>query len=359
MRNKEIELKFGLEGPVNNLFEIFSNIGTVSNPKVQHLDNTYFDTDTKDLFNIRAGLRIRHADDFSEQTLKVKGENIGGLHRRSEYNLPIEKDVTIPQLQKFPKEAFPENFDVDDIQERLSSVCRINFTRQLFTLELLDSEFEVAHDSGFIGVEGHEPYPINELEIELKKTQVENEDLLNLFSILCNNLATKDLPLLLEPFSKMHRASLLKKNSSRVLDLSSFETKGTTVDYVKNLVISFEQLYGYFVVNKESTTFSLFTCVLKDLIEALKLLRRRNLPAFIKGQNEPVEYQGDLKIIIRLLKTFYKACARNQKKLFKAQIRGYVQEIDSIFKAIRLVEQNTKMFLIPLKLRLLLSLLAN
>ena len=76
MQDKEIELKFGFDGDASNLYEIFSHIGAVSNKTTLHLDNTYFDTDDKALFGIHAGLRIRRGDDFSEQTLKVKGENI-------------------------------------------------------------------------------------------------------------------------------------------------------------------------------------------------------------------------------------------------------------------------------------------
>ena len=109
MNNKEIELKFGYDGKADNLFETFSKIGNVSAESEQHLDNTYFDTDDKDLFALKAGLRIRRADTFTEQTLKVKGENIGGLHKRVEYNLPIDDTAEVPNLLKFPKEAFPES----------------------------------------------------------------------------------------------------------------------------------------------------------------------------------------------------------------------------------------------------------
>ena len=136
MNNKEIELKFGYDGKADNLFETFSKIGNVSAESEQHLDNTYFDTDDKDLFALKAGLRIRRADTFTEQTLKVKGENIGGLHKRVEYNLPIDDTAEVPNLLKFPKEAFPESFDVDSVQQKLKKVCHISFTRHLFNLSL-------------------------------------------------------------------------------------------------------------------------------------------------------------------------------------------------------------------------------
>src|SRR5574344_2026248 len=120
MQNKEIELKFGFDGDAKNLYSIFSNIGSVSNETDLHLDNTYFDTDKRDLFAIKTGLRIRRGDSSSEQTLKVKGENIGVLHKISEYNLPIEVSALVPNVLTFPKEAFPENYDIDSVQANLT-----------------------------------------------------------------------------------------------------------------------------------------------------------------------------------------------------------------------------------------------
>ena len=174
MQNKELELKFGYVGHATDLFEIFKNIGKVSDQNVEHLDNTYFDTPNKDLFAIKAGLRIRRSVDYCEQTLKVKGENIGGLHKRNEYNVDIKRSAEVPNLSKFPNEAFPKSFDIDAIQKKLEKVCRINFTRNLFNVELLDSVFEVAYDNGFIETRDGAKHPLNELEVELKETKVKN-----------------------------------------------------------------------------------------------------------------------------------------------------------------------------------------
>ncbi len=367
MNNKEIELKFGYDGKADNLFETFSKIGNVSAESEQHLDNTYFDTDDKDLFALKAGLRIRRADTFTEQTLKVKGENIGGLHKRVEYNLPLDDTAEVPNLLKFPKEAFPESFDVDSVQQKLKKVCHISFTRHLFNLFLLDSVFEVAYDRGFIevnkiGSDTPVQYPLNELEIELKETTAKGDDLLNIFSILCTHLATNNLPLLLEPFSKMHRAALLQNSSHMLLNLSPFDTKSDATqvtEYIKNLVASFEQLYGYFIISKDITVFNLMTSVLEELLLSLKLLKKKNLPAFIRGQNEPVTYKQDLQIIYRLIKNFYKVCFHLKKKLLNAKLNGKDKAIEDLFKVVRESEKQNKMFLIPLKLRLLLSLIAS
>lgn len=359
MQDKEIELKFGFDGDASNLYEIFSHIGTVSNKTTLHLDNTYFDTDEKDLFSIHAGLRIRRGDNFSEQTLKVKGENIGGLHKRQEYNLPIDLGDNVPNLMKFPKEALPAEFDIESIQKKLKPICRINFTRYLFNLELLDSTFEVAYDNGFIEVDSSTKYPLSELEIELKETSVHSDELLNLFSILCTHLASNNIPLLLEPFSKMHRAALLQKQSNPTVDFSELDEAGTFIDYVTSQVSLFEKLYGYFLITHDAVLFSQITSLLDSLLLSLKYLKRRNFLAFIIGRKEPVEYKRDLQIIIRLLKSFHRVCSHVSKRMLLGRFRKNSKGISSCYEKIRVSEKNNKIFLIPLKLRLLLSLMAK
>ena len=358
MQNKEIELKFGFIDKKCNLHDIFSSIGEVTKEQVDHLENTYFDTDTKDLFAIKAGLRIRRADKYSEQTLKIKGENIGGLHQRSEYNVDIDKDATTPNLKLFPKEA-TESLEVEKIEPRLKSLCKINFTRKMFNLKTLDSVFEVAHDVGYIEFGQNEKYPINEIELELKETQVKDEDLLKLFSVLCTSLANAQLPLLLEPFSKMHRASLLQDHKNENLNLSSLESIGSLVTYLTGLVSSFEKTYGYFILSKDAIHLSLFNVVLKRLINGLKCIKKKHVFAFIDGKlNKDYDHQHDLKIILKLLKSFYKTTHEYEDKLLKACLKQNQNQIDNCISEIREQEKSTKMFLIPLKLRVLLSLVA-
>lgn len=356
MLNKEIELKFGFDGDAKNLYRVFSNIGKVSGQTTLHLDNTYFDTPNKDFFSFKAGLRIRIADNFSEQTLKVKGENIGGLHKRSEFNVPVDKNSRLPNLRLFPKEAFPEEFDLDLLQTQLKPVCKINFERHLFNLEVLDSTFEVAYDHGEIKVENNS-YPLNELEIELIESTVKNEELLNLFSILCSHLASNDIPLLIEPFSKMHRATLLQERGKNVLDISALDKSDDLITHVSKLVALFEQMYGLFLISYEPTLFGFIVKLLDELLTALKLLKRRNFFAFLPMQREPVEYKEDLQVIIRLLKNFYSDCYSLNRKLQRARLKGNFRRCQSIVADLREAEKRSKMFLIPLKLRHLLSVL--
>ncbi len=359
MQDKEIELKFGFDGDATNLYEIFSHIGTVSNQTTLHLDNTYFDTEKKDLFAMHAGLRIRRGDNFSEQTLKVKGENIGGLHKRQEYNLPIDESVSTPNLMMFPKEALPDDYPVDEVQKNLKPICRINFTRYLFNLELLDSTFEVAYDNGYIEIDSSTRHPLNELEIELKETSVSQDEILNLFSVLCTYLASNNIPLLLEPFSKMHRAALLQSQSRPNIDFSELDNATNFIDYVTAQVSTFEKMYGYFLITRDPVLFASITTLLDSILLSLKYLKRRHFFAFIIGRKEPVEYKRDFQIIIRLIKSFHKVCAHTSKKMLLCRFKDHKKGIDSCFTKIRASEKSNKMFLIPLKLRLLLSLMAK
>lgn len=359
MQNKELELKFGYVGHATDLFEIFKNIGKVSDQNVEHLDNTYFDTPNKDLFAIKSGLRIRRSVDYCEQTLKVKGENIGGLHKRNEYNVDIKRSAEVPNLSKFPNEAFPKSFDIDAIQKKLEKVCRINFTRNLFNVELLDSVFEVAYDNGFIETRDGAKHPLNELEVELKETKVKNEDILDLFSLLCTQLANNNIPLVLEPFSKMHRAALLQDEQDQLINLCDFTATTSLSDYLRKQVSIFEKLYGYYLINRDTTVFSLFVENLDNLIKSLKYMKKRKVLAFIKGQKEPLDYTSDLNIILRQLKSFYRVCAKCKHRILKARIYENTALNDELFDKVRTCELEQKIFVIPLKLRLLLSLIVK
>ena len=357
MQNREVELKFGFCGSSNNLNEIFSKIGKVGPEVCVKLDNTYFDTDSKDLFAIKCGLRIRRSDDFSEQTIKIKDESLGGLHKRKEYNLPIEPDVKIPELEKFPKGILPDEYDIADIKARLKSVCHINFTRRLFNLDIFDSTFEVACDSGYIEVDGQPRYPLNELEVELKRTEVRDDGFLRLFSMLCTELASHNLPLLLEPFSKMHRATLLQRNTVPAVDLHGVYENLSLVEYTKALIVRFEHLYGHFILSHDGALFIQICSVLECLLFCLKQLKKKNISDFVVIKNDPVNYEDDLKIITRLLKDFFKSCIHQRKSIMVYCLKQNRDKLANAVLKVRESERENKIFLIPLKLRYLLSLI--
>ena len=236
MNNREIELKFGVLGNPGNLMDLMSTFGKVSEPKVDSLSNVYFDTADQKLFKIGAGVRIRKGNGFTEQTLKLRGSNVGGVHLRSEYNVPIDEEQELPELSKFPHEAFPEDFDPDGVSEVLKPVCEIDFDRHSFNFATMDSLFEVAYDHGTITVEGESVVPINEIEIELKDTKRPQEEIILIFCSLITTLAEKDLPLVLEPFSKMHRASLIRDSRKSSIDFAQKADFSSLPSYILSLI---------------------------------------------------------------------------------------------------------------------------
>ncbi|MBQ2382241.1 MAG: CYTH domain-containing protein [Succinivibrio sp.] len=362
MKNKEIELKFGFldEGSDEKIVSVLSSIGLVKRTGSQDLKNTYFDTPDGRLFAMHSGVRIRKSNSFCEQTLKVKGENIGGLHRRSEFNVKLGHDITVPNLKKFPTEAFPENFDYDEMQKQLIEICKINFTRRTYILETLDSTFEVAYDTGEINCQGSDSNErISELEIELIESSVPESDILSMFIKLVDYLVRSPLKLTLEPFSKMHRASLLEHKSLVNLNIEPLYPKNEIVKRVQTLLSNAETLCGYFKIYRDPSVLSLLSSQISSLYYALEELDEADIPAFVKGQKELIDYSDDIDWIIDSVKGFAKSLKKLSSKYSKAICDGNETKADKIIAKMIDSEIKNKIFALPLKLRWLLSLLTN
>ena len=78
----------------------FDGVISTSPWSSSHLENTYFDTDSFKLRELRIGLRIRKDGEQYIQTVKSSGKAIGGLHQRNE----SESLLPEPELDK-PVEA--------------------------------------------------------------------------------------------------------------------------------------------------------------------------------------------------------------------------------------------------------------
>lgn len=165
----EIELKLLVNGDVKSLLEqtYFPSSNTKHHSRQMHLFNQYFDTEDRQLSKKGIGFRIRSHDGECEQTVKTSGSSIGGLHKRPEYNIPLESNQ--PDLRLFDAKIWPEGFDVDAIQEGLESVFSTDFVRQQYLLECEDdSVIELVIDNGFVKA-GAQKQAINEIELELKQ----------------------------------------------------------------------------------------------------------------------------------------------------------------------------------------------
>ncbi|HGY5246393.1 TPA: inorganic triphosphatase [Aeromonas salmonicida subsp. pectinolytica] len=161
----EIEIKFFVSQDIQqSLSNLLNSIEITSNAQVE-LGNVYFDTPTLDLRRLEMGLRIRRSDDFAEQTIKCRGQVVGGLHARPEYNAPVYGDV--PRLSAFPDDIFPSLSVRDEIQGKLVAQFRTDFLRRHWLIAFEGAEIELAWDQGeIIGSLGKTA--INELELELK-----------------------------------------------------------------------------------------------------------------------------------------------------------------------------------------------
>ena len=168
----ESELKFAVsvtevEGLTHYLNQHFKVQPTLE------LCNQYFDTAAGDLHQLRIGCRIRrwHQDGLqqAEQTVKMAGQVVNGLHQRPEYNLPQGKQEK-PDLTRFDTDIWPPGIDINSINEALRCEFKVDFTRQRWHAHApqvsADSVVEIALDQGFIVANGHQE-SVLEVEIEL------------------------------------------------------------------------------------------------------------------------------------------------------------------------------------------------
>ncbi|MGL6153155.1 MAG: inorganic triphosphatase, partial [Aeromonas sobria] len=161
----EIEIKFFVACDIQAGLSNLLNSLEIKESSQQQLGNVYFDTPTLALRQLDMGLRIRRCDSFAEQTIKCRGQIVGGLHARPEYNVPVSGDL--PTLSAFPDEIWPTLPERDSIQQQLVAQFRTDFLRRHWLIAFEGAEIELAWDQGeIVGSQGRTT--INELELELK-----------------------------------------------------------------------------------------------------------------------------------------------------------------------------------------------
>ncbi|MFM5418403.1 inorganic triphosphatase [Aeromonas veronii] len=161
----EIEIKFFVASDIQPELSNLLNSLEIKESSQQQLGNIYFDTPTLALRQLDMGLRIRRCDAFAEQTIKCRGQVVGGLHARPEYNAPIGGDL--PTLSTFPAEIWPDVTERDRIQQLLVAQFSTDFLRRHWLIAFEGAEIELALDQGeIVGSQGCTA--INELELELK-----------------------------------------------------------------------------------------------------------------------------------------------------------------------------------------------
>lgn len=143
---------------------------TVQTQETVQLLNAYYETDDLWFRRFDAGLRTRLKRGQFEQTIKLAGQQHGGLHLRPEYNLPCTS--VWPELKAFPAEIWPQGTDLALLQSQLKQLFRTDFVRQSWLLTLSDgSTVEAVLDQGEV-VSGDQREAIFELELELLQGDV-------------------------------------------------------------------------------------------------------------------------------------------------------------------------------------------
>lgn len=161
----EIELKIMLEA--QNIVPITQWLAMqkVLDESETVLGNTYFDTPEQYFSLNQMGFRVRVKNHRYEMTLKTKGEIVGGLHIRPEYNLPLENEK--PDFKRLVSHFNLQIEGSDQIAEALIPTFSTDFIRHQWLIEINQSQIEVVLDQG----EVKNPFgseKICELEFELK-----------------------------------------------------------------------------------------------------------------------------------------------------------------------------------------------
>ena len=167
----EIELKLLVSEKAGKLLSNYleSNFSQQYTVAEANLYNQYYDTADKQLRSHDIGLRVRGKNNQFEQTIKTKGQVVGGLHSRPEYNVALDNDK--PDLSLFEKNLWPGSVNVESLQLALVPLFTTHFKRTSFLLNYKDSQIELVFDQGAV-VAGEQKTAICEIELELKQGSI-------------------------------------------------------------------------------------------------------------------------------------------------------------------------------------------
>ncbi|PAJ76059.1 inorganic triphosphatase [Pseudoalteromonas sp. NBT06-2] len=173
LTDTEIELKFLVsDNVIAHIPAIITEFAKkVINKPSKNLQNAYFDTVNRELRALDIGLRTRcfggetYNDNHCEQTIKLAGQVVGGLHQRPEYNLPLEGKY--PDLSLFDANIWPYGMQIDEINKNIYTIFTTHFIRRTWILETESgTKIELVLDKGEISA-SNQVETICEVEMEL------------------------------------------------------------------------------------------------------------------------------------------------------------------------------------------------
>jgi triphosphatase len=191
----EIELKLRFDPAQADI--LAAAIGARAQPASQsRLNNTYYDTPDGRLSAAGCALRIRQkGPNIWEQTLKTRGQSLGGLHKRLEWNWPLASNSLDFGLLFAPE--VQENWPRDVEPAALIPLFSTGFQRQAWIWQLGNSKAEVVMDRGVVRA-GDKSTPLCEVELEL--LEGDTEVLWWMASSLCSSV-----PLWISDITKAER----------------------------------------------------------------------------------------------------------------------------------------------------------
>ncbi len=137
---------------------------SVTRPVTRRLHNIYYDTPKFALHKKAMALRLRRDGKQWLQTLKGGGSVEAGLHRRNEWEVPVqsaELDFSIAEAAEL-KAQLP-----DALRRKLQPVFVTDFSRSSRMLDYQGASIELSIDQGEVSTQEHST-PICEIELELK-----------------------------------------------------------------------------------------------------------------------------------------------------------------------------------------------
>ncbi|MFW9325188.1 inorganic triphosphatase [Glaesserella parasuis] len=162
----EIELKIMLLPENIPVLKQWINAQPILEQGKELLGNTYYDSPALFFANNKMGLRVRHQNQQYELTLKMKGEIVGGLHIRPEYNLALpDAKPDFKRLVFHFNLPFPQ---ADLLDSQLQPTFSTDFVREKWLIITPTAQIEIALDQGKVkNPFGEEA--ICEVEFELKQ----------------------------------------------------------------------------------------------------------------------------------------------------------------------------------------------
>ena len=190
---------------------------------------------------------------------------------------------------------------------------------------------------------------------KLKEASLSEEELLDAFLNLVKALDEKGVAMTLEPFSKMHKAAVLLRNERNMIRLPDSGPHNVS-DFLIGLIIMFEKMIGLLMVKQNPAVLGYISYTLKAINKALKELKRELKMAFPSEQIKPL--LKEIKDLRAILMRMYKYMHALEGEFLNVAFAIDEHEIASTVEVLRAKIGKTKLYMLPLRIRVLLNKIA-